>query len=126
MGFCLPYGDNQHNWEFPNFRVWEEIPGCLFLLVCFFFFFFLAACGVPGVQARGFSGPLEHLPAAHGARGAHGRGGGLEPCLPPGPWETEPRGKLGRAWAEESDFGCGRLAPDSLVILEDKDLQGAW
>ena len=50
---------------------------------------------------------------------------GVEPCLPPGPWETEPREKLGRTWAEESDFGRGRLAPDSLVILEDKDLQGA-
>lgn len=56
MGFCLPYGDNQHNWEFPNFRVWEEIPGCLFLLVCFFFFFYLLPVGFLGSRLGGSQG----------------------------------------------------------------------
>ena len=123
MEFCLPLGDNQHNWEFPNFRVWEEIPGCLFLLVCFFSP--LLPVGFLGARRGGSQGLWSICLQRMEPEGLKSGVGGLEPCLPPGPWETEPRGKLGRTWAEESDFGCGRLAPDSLVILEDKDLQGA-
>lgn len=101
-------------------RKFQAVFSCLFA-----FFFFLAACGVPGGQARGFSGPLEHLPAAHGARGAREPGGGSWNCV-----FLQALGKqnLVGSWAglgQRNQTGCGRLAPDSLVILEDKDLQGA-
>lgn len=86
------------------------------------FFFFPAACGVPGGQARGFSGPLEHLPAVHGARGARRRGCNCV-CL-------QALGKQGPggSWAglgQRNQTGCGRLAPESLVILEDKAFREA-
>lgn len=29
MGMILPFRDNKHSQDFPNFRVWEEIPGFL-------------------------------------------------------------------------------------------------
>ena len=29
MGMILPFRDNKHSWDSPNFRVWEEIPGFL-------------------------------------------------------------------------------------------------
>lgn len=104
-----------------NFRISESGRKFQVFFSCLLAFFPCCLWGSWG-QARGFSGPLEHLLAAHGARGARGQGCNCVRLQALG--KQGSRGELGRAWAEESDLGCGRLAPDSLVILEDKDLQG--
>lgn len=70
---------------------------------------------------KGSQGPLEHLPAVHGARGP--AGGGTQLCLPQALGKQGP-GKLG-GLGQRNQTGCGRLAPESLVILEDKAFREA-
>lgn len=119
MGFCLPYGDNQHNWEFPNFRVWEEIPGFLFLLA--WFFFFLLPVGFLGARQGGSQGLWSICLQCMELEGPAGGGATVSASRPLG-------NGPGGSWAglgQRNQTGCGRLAPESLVILEDKAFREA-